>query len=89
MLDIKIGSGAVMTHKAQAQELAQALVQTANSAGYPTTALMTDMNQPLLPSCGNGVEIADVMRAFESGHGRAVQLAVATWRRAIVPEQCF
>ena len=89
VLDIKIGTGAVMENKAQAQELAQALVQTANSAGCPTTALMTDMNQPLLPSCGNGVEIADVMRAFESGHGRAVQLAVALGAELLCQNNVF
>ena len=33
------------------------------------------MSQPLIPSIGNALEIADVMRAFESGQGAMVEVA--------------
>ncbi len=64
VLDVKVGSGAFMKDTEAAQGLADALVKTANAAGCKTTALITDMNQPLAPSLGNAVEIADVMRVL-------------------------
>ncbi len=76
VLDVKTGSGAVMTDPAQAQALAQALVRTANGAGCPTVALVTDMGQPLLPAIGNAVEIAALMEAFETQSGRFVDLVL-------------
>ena len=64
VLDIKCGSGAFMADLNQATELAKALVKTANEAGCATTALITDMNQPLAPSMGNALEIVEVMRVL-------------------------
>lgn len=77
VLDVKIGSGAIMQDEAAARMLATSLVQTANGAGCPTVALLTDMNQPLLPACGNALEVAEVMRAFDAGTGRLVDVALA------------
>ena len=56
-LDVKIGSGAFMTTPEDAIELAQSLVDVANGAGVRTSALMTDMNEPLADAAGNAVEI--------------------------------
>ncbi|MFL2774866.1 MAG: thymidine phosphorylase [Paracoccaceae bacterium] len=64
VLDIKCGSGAFMADLNQATELAKALVKTANEAGCATTALITDMNQPLAPAMGNALEIVEVMRVL-------------------------
>ena len=64
VLDIKCGSGAFMVDLNQATELAKALVKTANEAGCATTALITDMNQPLAPAMGNALEIVEVMRVL-------------------------
>ncbi|MFV2052038.1 thymidine phosphorylase [Aliiroseovarius sp. YM-037] len=64
VLDVKTGSGAFMESLEAAEKLAQALVTTANGAGCPTTALVTDMSQPLAPSAGNAVEVADCMKAL-------------------------
>ncbi|HID67419.1 MAG TPA: thymidine phosphorylase, partial [Roseibacterium sp.] len=47
VLDVKVGSGAFMGTDAEAMSLAQALVATAQGAGCMTTALVTDMSQPL------------------------------------------
>lgn len=77
VLDVKLGSGAVMVDEDAARDLAGALVETANGAGCPTTAFLTDMNQPVLPSVGNAVEVVDIMRGFQTGQGRCVELAVA------------
>ncbi len=64
VLDVKLGSGAFMKDRAAAEDLARALVATANDAGCPTAALITDMNQPLAPALGNALEVAEVMRVL-------------------------
>ena len=58
VLDVKMGSGAFMTRMADAEALAESLVDVANGAGLPTTALVTDMSEPLAPCAGNALEVA-------------------------------
>ncbi|WP_417271051.1 thymidine phosphorylase [Celeribacter sp.] len=67
VLDVKCGSGAFMHSREEAKALAQSLVTTANGAGCKTSALITDMNQPLCPWMGNALEIMAVMEAMTSG----------------------
>ncbi|MDX2485722.1 MAG: thymidine phosphorylase [Pseudodonghicola sp.] len=64
VLDVKVGSGAFMKTRDEARALARALVDTANAAGCRTTALITDMSQPLASALGNAVEIDAVMRVL-------------------------
>lgn len=64
VLDVKTGSGAFMKTADDARALAQALVDTANAAGCPTCALITDMTQPLVPALGNALEVQEVMRVL-------------------------
>lgn len=64
ILDVKVGSGAFMKSMEEAEALANSLVDTANGAGCATAALITDMNQPLVPSAGNSVEVAEVMEVL-------------------------
>ena len=78
VLDVKLGSGAFMKTPEKARRLAQSLVSTANAAGCPTTAIISDMNQPLVPSLGNALEVAEVMRVLTGGNGGLiVQLSAA------------
>ncbi|SHF30530.1 thymidine phosphorylase [Ruegeria intermedia] len=67
VLDVKMGSGAFMKTLDEARKLAQALTETANAAGCRTSALITDMNQPLAPALGNALEIAEVMKVLTDG----------------------
>lgn len=67
VLDVKVGSGAFMQTMAEAEALAEALVATANGAGCATTALITDMNQPVAPAAGNALEVMEVMLALTAG----------------------
>ena len=46
-MDVKFGNGAFMATREEAQELADSLVEVATGAGLPTSAVLTDMNQPL------------------------------------------
>ncbi|MEM6760974.1 MAG: thymidine phosphorylase [Pseudomonadota bacterium] len=64
VLDVKAGSGAFMKNETEAKALADALVKTANAVGCKTTALITDMNQPVAPAIGNAVEVAAVMQVL-------------------------
>ncbi|KIN73647.1 thymidine phosphorylase [Sulfitobacter guttiformis] len=64
VLDVKVGSGAFMKDIAAARALAQALVRTANAAGCPTRAVISDMGQPLVPSLGNALEVSEVMQVL-------------------------
>lgn len=57
VLDVKIGSGAFMTSLEEAETLARSLVEVANGGGVKTSALITDMNQPLADAAGNVVEL--------------------------------
>ncbi|SFS66022.1 thymidine phosphorylase [Sulfitobacter marinus] len=64
VLDVKVGSGAFMKDIEQAQLLANALTNTANASGCKTTAIISDMSQPLVPSLGNALEVVEVMRVL-------------------------
>jgi thymidine phosphorylase len=61
VLDVKAGNGAFMATKRGAAALAASLVEVANGAGLPTTALITDMNQPLASAAGNAAEVANAV----------------------------
>lgn len=61
VLDVKTGSGAFLPGREQAAKLARALVETAKGAGCATSALITDMDQPLARSAGNALEVAEAV----------------------------
>ncbi|MHC0054548.1 thymidine phosphorylase [Actibacterium sp. D379-3] len=64
VLDVKVGSGAFMKDLEDAEDLAEALVETAQGAGCMTTALITDMSQPLVGAAGNALEVIEVMETL-------------------------
>ena len=64
VLDVKCGSGAFMKTMDQAEALARALVAAAQGAGCMTTALITDMSQPLATAAGNALEVSEVMETL-------------------------
>jgi len=57
VLDVKVGSGAFMPTYEQSKFLAQVMVQTGESSGTRTVALLTSMDQPLGRFSGNWVEV--------------------------------
>ncbi len=73
VLDVKVGNGAFMQNVDDARTLARALVDVANGAGLPTTALITDMNQPLGDAAGNAVEIVNCLE-FLAGRKAGTRL---------------
>ncbi len=77
VLDVKTGNGAFAASTEMARALAQSLVSVANGAGLPTRALITDMNQVLGHSCGNGIEVWEALE-FLGGKRREPRLLEIT-----------
>jgi thymidine phosphorylase len=77
VLDVKCGNGSFMGDLAQARELARSLVEVANGAGLKTTAVLTDMNEPLASAAGNAVEVLNAV-AFLTGKSSDHRLRKAT-----------
>ncbi|MEP3278559.1 MAG: thymidine phosphorylase [Stappiaceae bacterium] len=61
VMDVKWGSGAFMASLDEARDLAESLVKVANHAGLKTTALLTDMNEPLASAAGNALEVQNTV----------------------------
>jgi pyrimidine-nucleoside phosphorylase len=70
VLDVKFGSGAFMKTAKLARDLAAAMVATGQRMDLATTALLTDMNQPLGRMVGNAVEVDEALATLE-GRGPA------------------
>ncbi|MEZ6041781.1 MAG: thymidine phosphorylase [Planctomycetaceae bacterium] len=66
VLDVKFGTGAFMKTQEQASQLARSLVETGHRMGVRTTALLTDMNQPLGRMCGNAVEVMECLEVLRN-----------------------
>jgi thymidine phosphorylase len=77
VLDVKSGNGAFMEKGRDATALAESLVAVANGAGLTTTALLTDMNQPLASAAGNAVEVRNAVD-FLTGDRRDARLEEVT-----------
>src|SRR5581483_2918668 len=77
VLDVKTGNGAFMQSLADSRALAENLVSVANGAGLRTSALITDMNEPLASAAGHGGEVRNAID-FLTGKEADVRLYRAT-----------
>ncbi len=68
VMDVKVGNGAFMDRLDKARELATSLTRTAEAAGLPCHALLTDMNQPLASAAGNAVEVRNAIDFLTGSH---------------------
>jgi thymidine phosphorylase len=67
VLDVKVGSGALLTSEAECRELALTMVELGAAHGVPTRALLTDMNRPLGATVGNALEVAESLEVLAGG----------------------
>lgn len=67
VLDVKVGSGAFMKDLKDATTLAERMVGLGKNHGVNTTAVLTDMDQPLGNTAGNAMEIEETLECLAGG----------------------
>ncbi len=70
VLDVKFGRGAFMKTKADARQLAAALVAVGRAGGKQVRALLTAMHEPLGRTVGNALEVTEAIACLR-GEGPA------------------
>jgi pyrimidine-nucleoside phosphorylase len=74
VFDVKLGGGAFLREAHEARELAELLVTLSQTLGRRSIAVVTDMNEPLGPAIGTGLEAIEA-RDFLLGTRRDPRLA--------------
>ena len=84
VLDVKVGSGAFLPDEALARQLAETMVSLGVDAGVRTTALLTDMDNPLGRTAGNALEVAESLEVLAGGGpADVVELTLALAREML------
>ena len=78
VLDVKFGNGAFMQKLEDAEALATSMVEAANGAGVKTSALLTDMNEPLADAAGNALEVVHAIE-FLQGKKQGTRIETVTF----------
>ncbi len=76
VLDVKYGSGALVSDADEAVMLAKTMVDIGTSLGRNVVALVTDMNSPLGNNIGNALEIVEVVEVLKGKQGRLTELSL-------------
>lgn len=71
VLDVKFGRAAFMRSKAEARQLARAMVSLGNECGVNTRAILTDMNAPVGRAVGNWLEVKGAASCLGPGSAEA------------------
>ena len=67
VLDVKVGSGALLRSESLCRELTETMVALGAEHGLPTCALLTDMNRPLGEAIGNALEVTEALEVLAGG----------------------
>lgn len=95
VLDVKTGSGAFMKTLEEARGLAKTMVAIGTMAGRDTTAVITDMNEPLGNAVGNILEVEEAVeclkgrgerRLMEVSETLAAYMLIAAGKAATIDE---
>jgi thymidine phosphorylase len=86
VMDVMVGSGALMGSLEDATELAASLERVASDAGLPNTTLITDMNEVLGRSAGNALEVLEAVQMLrgEPGDPRLRELVLTLGSELLV-----
>ena len=84
VLDVKVGTGAFMKTRQDAEELARTMVDLGTDAGVRTVALLTEMSTPLGLTAGNALEVRESVEVLAGGGPRdVVDLTLALAREML------
>jgi thymidine phosphorylase len=85
VLDVKVGSGAFMTERDRATELARTMVRLGRDHGLKVTAVLSSMDAPLGRAVGNALEVAESVEVLSGEHAGTdlVELTLALAREML------
>ncbi len=85
VLDVKVGSGAFMTERDRASELARTMVRLGRDHGLKVTAVLSVMDVPLGWAVGNALEVAESVEVLSGSQDspELVELTLALAREML------
>ena len=86
VLDIKVGSGALIKNIVDARRLANIMIEIGKSAGMEVVCVLTNMNVPLGNNVGNTLEVEeaiDILKNGKEGSLRDICVELASWMVAL------
>jgi thymidine phosphorylase len=85
VLDVKVGSGAFMTDRDRATELARTMVRLGRDHGLKVKAVLSAMDTPLGRAVGNALEVAESVEVLSGGNDSSdlVELTLALARQML------
>ena len=85
VLDVKVGDGAFMKARADAERLAEVMIDLGRRAGREVVAVISDMDEPLGHAVGNALEIREAIATLRGeGPPDFVELAVEASTQLLV-----